>query len=186
MRAPAIVAGIAAVAIVGAIAYSVTIGRADPDDAAARPAASSAPADTPATPAPDAADAATGAETGAAEDGAEPAGVAAGTYIDYSPDALAAASGARVLFFHAPWCPYCRELEKDIAETGVPDGVTIVKVDFDTSLELREKYGVTQQTTTVLLDAAGDEVETFVASADPSVAAVVEGLGLDSLAPAAG
>ncbi|MAP64727.1 MAG: thiol reductase thioredoxin [Microbacterium sp.] len=71
------------------------------------------------------------------EDGASP-----GAYVEYSENALAAAEGTRVLFFHATWCLQCRALDEDIVAEGVPDGVTVLKVDYDTHQDLRQKYDV--------------------------------------------
>ncbi|WP_404430359.1 thioredoxin family protein [Microbacterium lacus] len=101
-----------------------------------------------------------------------------GAYVDYSDAALAAAEGARVLFFHAPWCPQCRALEEDIEANGVPDGVTILKVDYDSQQDLRQRYDVRLQTTLVALDDAGDGAGLFVAYDDPTLNAGLAGLGL--------
>lgn len=101
-----------------------------------------------------------------------------GAYVDYSEEALAAADGTRVLFFHAPWCPQCRALEEDILATMVPDGVTILKVDYDSNQGLRQEYGVTLQTTLVALDAQGGAAATFVAYDDPTLVSSLAGLGL--------
>ncbi len=64
-------------------------------------------------------------------------------------------SGQKVaLFFHATWCPTCKALEKSINTeiTSIPTDTLIVKVDYDTSTEMKKKYGVTSQHTTVLID----------------------------------
>ena len=111
-----------------------------------------------------------------AEEAEETAEATAGAYVDYSDAALAAADGTRLLFFHAPWCPQCRTMEEDILASGVPDGVTILKVDYDSNQALRQQYGVTLQTTFVELDAAGNPVQTFVAYDEPSMSAVVAAL----------
>jgi thiol-disulfide isomerase/thioredoxin len=102
----------------------------------------------------------------------------AGAYVDYSEEALAAAEGTRVLFFHAPWCPQCRALEEDILAAELPDGVTILKVDYDSNQALRQQYGVTLQTTLVALDADGEASATFVAYDDPTLSSSLTGLGL--------
>lgn len=96
----------------------------------------------------------------------------AGRYVDYSPQALAEATGQKVLFFHAPWCPQCRSVEKGIKEQGVPAGVTILKVDYDSNQALRQKYGVTIQTTFVKLDDAGNKSGLYVAYEQPTFDAV--------------
>jgi hypothetical protein len=99
-----------------------------------------------------------------------------GEYVDYREGIIAETSGTALLFFHAPWCPQCRALESDIKARGVPEGVTIIKVDYDSSQTLRREYGVTIQTTVVRLDKDGKLVEKFVAYDEPSLAAVAEAL----------
>jgi len=91
-----------------------------------------------------------------------------GVYADYSPDALAQAEGRILLFFHASWCPQCRSIESDIVAQGVPDGVTILKVDYDSNQPLRQEYGVTLQTSFVEVDTAGAALQpVYVAYEDP-------------------
>lgn len=99
-----------------------------------------------------------------------------GTYKEYSEDALAAATGTKILFFHAPWCPQCRQLESDIKKGSIPEGVIIFKVDYDTNQKLRQKYGVTLQTTLVRVDDQGNEIKKFVAYDDPSLDALVQSM----------
>lgn len=82
-----------------------------------------------------------------------------GTIEAYSPEKLALAQHGKVaLFFHAPWCPICRSLDAQAAADPdlVPAGVHVLKVDYDTALELRKKYGVTVQHTFVQVDASGN------------------------------
>lgn len=99
-----------------------------------------------------------------------------GRYIDYSENAIASSAGTKLLFFHAPWCQQCRDLETDIKKDGVPNGTTIIKVDYDTNQALRRKYGVTLQTTFVKIDDNGNEIEKFVAYDDPTLDAVIDKL----------
>src|SRR3989344_4280779 len=87
-----------------------------------------------------------------------------GSYETYSPEKLAlAANGDVLLFFHAAWCPICRGIESEIkADTStIPDGVYILKVDYDTAIALRQKYGVTVQHTFVQVDVSGNAVQKF-------------------------
>lgn len=109
--------------------------------------------------------------------GNAPAQATLGKYVTYSADAAKIAEGRRVLFFHAAWCPQCRALEKDITAKGVPVGMTILKVDFDTSQALRKKYGVTQQTTFVELNSDDSLKTKFVAYDEPTQPAVLKALG---------
>ncbi|MDF2461536.1 MAG: thioredoxin [Candidatus Saccharibacteria bacterium] len=97
---------------------------------------------------------------------------AAGQYTEWKSDSLSKTSGTRVLFFHAPWCPQCRALDKSIKEGKVPNGVTIFKVDYDSNQALRQKYGVTIQTTMVRVDADGNLAEKYVAYESPTLEAV--------------
>lgn len=101
---------------------------------------------------------------------------ASGAYEAYSADAVAATSGQRILFFHAPWCPQCRALDASIEAGKIPDTVTIFKVDYDSNQALRQQYGVTIQTTLVLLDADGNAAKKYVAYDTPTLDAVVENL----------
>lgn len=97
----------------------------------------------------------------------------AGAYVEYTESAIADAEGTVLLFFHATWCSQCRSIESDILAEGVPAGVTIVKVDYDSHQDLRQQYGVTLQTTFVEVDENGSELQKFVAYDDPSLSAVV-------------
>ncbi len=99
-----------------------------------------------------------------------------GVYIDYEEDIVAKTAGTKLLFFHAPWCPQCRDLETDIKKQGVPDGVAIIKVDYDTNQALRKKYGVTLQTTFVKVNDNGDLEKKFVAYDDPVFRSVSQNL----------
>ncbi len=102
-------------------------------------------------------------------------------YIDYDPARIATDDGAKILYFHADWCINCRWLEEDIAEKGIPESVTIYKVNYDTNVALKEKYNVTFQTHTVLVDNDGNELASFNAGSDPSIDAVLENLGVAQL-----
>jgi thiol-disulfide isomerase/thioredoxin len=91
-----------------------------------------------------------------------------GKYEEYDEEAFAQAEGRRILFFYAPWCPQCRALDASIQEGTVPRGVAIFKTDYDSHQELRQKYGVTMQTTLVEVDENGNEVKKYVAYDDPT------------------
>ncbi len=92
-----------------------------------------------------------------------------GQYVDFSPELVASTPGDKLLFFHAPWCSQCVALEEDIEAAGVPDGVTIFKVDYDSNQDLRQKYGVTIQTTMVKVDDNGEMIDSYVAFEDPTL-----------------
>jgi thiol-disulfide isomerase/thioredoxin len=96
-----------------------------------------------------------------------------GAYIVYTQDSIANTKGTKLLFFHAPWCPQCRMLDADIVAKGVPEGITIIKVDYDSNQALRQRYGVTIQTTVVRVDDSGNLIKKYVAYDDPTLAAVI-------------
>ncbi|HEX5797646.1 MAG TPA: thioredoxin family protein [Candidatus Saccharimonadales bacterium] len=97
-----------------------------------------------------------------------------GQYLVYSEEVLANAPGQKVLFFHAPWCPQCRSIERTILENknSIPKGVSIIKVDYDSNQALRQKYGVTIQTTFVKIDDSGNLIDKYVAYNEPTIEAV--------------
>lgn len=113
------------------------------------------------------------------EPAAEPTPAPAGSYQAYSPQAFAESTAKnKLLFFHAQWCPQCRMLEKSIEQTGVPSDVAIFKVDYDKAIDLRQKYGVTLQTTVVQVANDGTMLKKHVAYANPTLPPVLEALGL--------
>jgi len=67
-----------------------------------------------------------------------------------------------VLFFHASWCPSCRAADTWISAGEIPLGLTVLKADFDSELDLRKQYGVVAQHTFILLDANWNEVKKWV------------------------
>lgn len=93
----------------------------------------------------------------------------AGAYLDqktYESQMDQRAGTKVVYFFHAPWCPDCRGTDAALLESGVPEGLTVVKVDYDTATQLRQKYGVTQQHTFVQVGSDGGELAKWSGSAD--------------------
>ena len=67
-------------------------------------------------------------------------------------------------------------MEDDILTDGVPDGITILVVDYDTRQDLRERYGVTLQTTFVEVDSSGAALQSHVAYSEPTLDAVLAAL----------
>lgn len=96
-----------------------------------------------------------------------------GEYVDYYDGAIAETPGLKVLFFHASWCPKCRALDEDINANDIPAGMTIFKVDFDTATDLKQKYGVTLQTTIVYVDDDGDVLTKGVLYNDTTLRALI-------------
>lgn len=90
-----------------------------------------------------------------------------GTYVTYDESVYQnAQNGPVVLFFAAEWCPSCRALDQDIASqlSSIPNGVTIAKIDYDNSTELKKKYGVTYTHRLVQVDANGNLIKMWTHS----------------------
>jgi len=90
-----------------------------------------------------------------------------GSYEAYSPEKIARAeTGDVVLFFHASWCPSCRGLNSDIEKniSSIPEGLSILKVDYDKETELKKKYGITYQHTLVQVDKDGNLIKKWSGS----------------------
>jgi thiol-disulfide isomerase/thioredoxin len=83
----------------------------------------------------------------------------AGIFTTYAPDALTKTEGHKnVIFFSAPWCPSCQATNKDIQANldKIDPKLHILSADYDTSTQLKQKYGVTMQHTFVVVDGAGN------------------------------
>lgn len=158
-------AAAAALALAAGLMLAGCASAGDPS-AAPEPAASSSPA----TESP-------GVESGdddAGDDGGDDADAAqAGAYVDYRDGIIDETPGAKAIFFHAPWCPQCRALEESILSGEIPDGLTIIKADFDSETALRQQYGVTLQTTIVYVGDDGESLGSTVLYDDTSLDALV-------------
>ena len=100
-------------------------------------------------------------------------------YIEWSEAAFAEhADNQRWLNFHADWCPNCRALNTDIEANldDIPTDVIIFKVDYDKSQDLKQRYGVTRQTTVVSVDSNGNQLDSFLAVNSETLAALIERL----------
>jgi len=85
----------------------------------------------------------------------------AGDYIPYESFVTSGdkySNSKVVLFFNAVWCSTCKQARDNIeASLGeIPEDLVIVVVDFDSSIDLRKKYGVTVQHTFIEIDSAGE------------------------------
>ena len=153
-------------AAVLATALALTGCAAQPTDAASSGSGdrTSTPSATP-TPAPTA--------EGEPEASATPEAPADGVYLDYTDGAIEATAGPKVLFFHASWCPQCRQLDEELLAEGAPDGLAVFKVDYDSRTDLRQKYGVTLQTTVVFVDDHGELISSSVLYDHPSIDSLI-------------
>ena len=97
------------------------------------------------------------------------------TLADYNKEPSKYADTKKVYFFHASWCSICQGIDKEIKAdmSKIPAGVTLIKADFDSSRDLRQKYGVTVQYTFVQFDNDGNETAQWSAT---SLADVLAGI----------
>lgn len=82
---------------------------------------------------------------------------ASGKYVDYkSKDEVVefAKRGTAILFFHAGWCPTCRNFNTNITNdlSNIPPDIAIYKVDYDSNSDLRRRFEVRRQHTFVIVD----------------------------------
>lgn len=86
-------------------------------------------------------------------------------YLEYTEELYNDYLGEQpvVLFFHSGWCPLCRQLSNYIDENlaSFHEGAVFLEVDFDEEQTLRQEYGVTLQSTFVVLDSEGEVVDTL-------------------------
>lgn len=84
-----------------------------------------------------------------------------GAYANYTQSGIKN-DATNVLFFHAWWCPSCNSADKKLSSEIIPDGLNILKTDFDSNLDLRKKYGVVAQHTFVQVDSEGTLITKWV------------------------
>ncbi len=78
-------------------------------------------------------------------------------YREYNDTIIGTLTGSRILlFFHADWCPTCQNFEKQILKATLPEDVVILKVNYDTETELKQKYSILSQSTFVQIDSLGN------------------------------
>jgi thioredoxin 1 len=86
--------------------------------------------------------------------------VGGGTYENYTEERYLELKGQKsfALFFHAKWCGECKSIEKNLMKnlSSYPEGVVILKADYDTETELKKEFDVKVQTTFVIFDAKGN------------------------------
>lgn len=101
---------------------------------------------------------------------------AAGRYATYTEEAIKdPAYDTTIVFFFAPWCPECRAYKQAIQAEQILEKVQILEADFDSSTELKKRYGVTLQTTFVRVNTTGELQKKWVGyGEEKSLNAVLE------------
>lgn len=91
-------------------------------------------------------------------------------YVEYADGVLEnGASGKRVLFFYASWCPTCRPVDAELRANAdrIPNGISVIRVNYnDPETDPQEEalantYGITYQHTFVEIDGNGDAIQTW-------------------------
>lgn len=81
----------------------------------------------------------------------------------------------KVLFFHAAWCPVCRDADEKLMtwfDDAAPT-IDVYKLNYDNETALKSKYGVTYQHTFVLVDGEGNEVQVIQGPSDAALKALI-------------
>ena len=88
--------------------------------------------------------------------------VAANNVEDYSDAKFNSLKGKSpvAIFFHASWDPISRLMDTNLSTKGdkLPQGITVLKADFDKETKLEKEYNVAQQATWIIFDKSGKEV----------------------------
>ncbi len=93
-------------------------------------------------------------------------------YMEYSKkvfDRLTSDTSNKViLFFHASWCPTCKLADGNLQEDidFIPRNVYFLKVDYDDSSDLKDRYGVVNQHTFVQVDSNAELVNLWNGTSD--------------------
>lgn len=99
-------------------------------------------------------------------------------YKTYAPAELGNEYQRHIIFFHASWCPECRAFEQALLSGTLPNDVQILKADYDSETELKQKYSVVIQSTFVEVNKQGELIAKWVGyGRDKTFAAIERGLG---------
>ena len=88
--------------------------------------------------------------------------VANPNYVPLESESFEVSYDNTVLFFHAPYCGSCEATHQDFISTDFPENLQVKKVDFDTELDLKQKYDVVAQHTFVSVDTEGNQIRKWV------------------------
>ena len=83
-----------------------------------------------------------------------------GSYLSYEKGIIGNGEKS-LLFFYAPWCPYCRANDARLSAWYETEDIVIntYKVNYDAEKALRERFGVATQDTYILLSGTGQVLE---------------------------
>lgn len=92
-------------------------------------------------------------------------------------DTVLANGETKVIYFHAAWCPKCKAHHERLSQWYPSEELaySVYKIDYDTALELRSRYGVIQQHTFVLVDGQGNKISAVSYPDDTGLQAFLRG-----------
>lgn len=101
--------------------------------------------------------------------------LAFGIYMDYTDDVIGDGDPS-VLFFQAAWCPICKRTDETLTQWYEEEDfpLSVYKVDYDNSSDLKTRYGVTYQHTFVLLDGEGNALKVLAAPSDEDLKSLLQ------------
>jgi len=86
-------------------------------------------------------------------------------YTDFTQERYSELLGKKpfAIFFYAGWCPDCVFLAEQIKKNieKLPTETVILKANFDTESKLKQDYGITVQSTIVVIDENGKAMPTL-------------------------
>lgn len=99
------------------------------------------------------------------------------TWEDYEASRSSFADSKVVLFFNAKWCPACKAIVGDLTAdpNRIPEGTTVVSVDYDDHTDLRQQYKVTTQHTFVAVDDKQQEIRKWSSTSTDALLKELQG-----------
>lgn len=84
-----------------------------------------------------------------------------GAYRDYQDGDIGNGKD-QILFFHASWCPDCQRHDTALKDWYSANYIplSVLKIDYDSAVGLKQRYGVVQQDTFVRINGQGEAVAT--------------------------
>lgn len=88
-------------------------------------------------------------------------------YLDYSPERISLTENNKMLLlFTADWCVSCKQLDIDILNniSTIPEDILILKVNYESDAQTKDKYQVDTPHTIILIDNQGNERKRWIGS----------------------
>ncbi len=97
-------------------------------------------------------------------------------YIDFQDGAVGNGEKS-LLFFYAKWDPFSNANDATLQALyqQQPLPIRIYKVDYDTQTDLKNRYGITQSNTFVLINANGDPLKIISYPSQEDLKVLIQG-----------